>query len=291
MVDGDALAQASDYAAALPKYEAADGIMNVPTTGLAVARTRAALGQLVEARDKALSVSRLAEQPGEPGVFRVARQEAASLAASLEPRIPSLRVVVEGAVEGTRVRITIDGKEIAPAAAKLPRKLNPGKHVVVASADGFDDAREEISIAEAADEVVTLRLARQGESASKPIEPTRLDQGGTGTTSPLVYVGFGVGAAGIVTGAVAGYLSMNETNEIKDGCDGDRCPPASESDADGARTLAWVSNVGFGVGVVGIGLGIWGLASSGASTQQPRARARAIEPIVGARFLGVRGNF
>jgi hypothetical protein len=224
-------------------------------------------------------------------VFRVARQEAASLAASLEPRIPSLRVVVEGAVEGTRVRITIDGKEIAPAAAKLPRKLNPGKHVVVASADGFDDAREEISIAEAADEVVTLRLVRQGESASKPIEPTRLDQGGTGTTSPLVYVGFGVGAAGIVTGAVAGYLSMNETNEIKDGCDGDRCPPASESDADGARTLAWVSNVGFGVGVVGIGLGIWGLASSGASTQQPRARARAIEPIVGARFLGVRGNF
>lgn len=291
MIDGDALAQASDYAAALPKYEAADALMNVPTTGLAVARTQAALGKLVEARDKALQVSRLPEQSGEPGVFRSARQEAAQLAASLEPRIPSLRVVVEGAPGGTRVRIAIDGREIPPAAAKLPRKLNPGKHTVVASADGYADAREELSIAESAKEEVTLRLVREGENAPVTSEPITEPAEGGKQTSSLVYIGFGIGAAGIVAGSVAGYLSMSKTSDIQDGCNGDSCPASSESDADSARTLAWVSNIGFGVGVIGIGLGIYGLVSSGGSSEKPPPRARAVEPVIGARYLGLRGSF
>jgi hypothetical protein len=292
MIDGDALAQASDYAAALPKYEAADALMTVPTTGLAVARTQAALGKLVEARDKALQVSRLPEQAGEPGVFRAARQEAAQLAASLEPRIPSLRVVVEGAPAGTRVRIAIDGREIPPAAAKLPRKLNPGKHTVVASADGYADAREELSIAESAKEEVTLRLSLQGEQAPVTSEPITAEtpEGGKKTSS-LVYIGFGIGAAGIVAGSVAGYLSMSKTSDIKDGCNGDSCPAGSESDADSARTLAWVSNIGFGVGVIGIGIGIYGLVSSGGSSERPPPRARAVQPVIGARYLGLQGSF
>ena len=52
MVDGDRLRSAGDLQSALARYQAAHAIMNVPTTGLALAETQAALGLLVEARGR-----------------------------------------------------------------------------------------------------------------------------------------------------------------------------------------------------------------------------------------------
>jgi hypothetical protein len=70
MKEGDGLYFSSDYAGALERYRAADAIMKVPTTGLAVARAQAALGKLVEARDQALTVARATGAANEPAIFR-----------------------------------------------------------------------------------------------------------------------------------------------------------------------------------------------------------------------------
>ena len=53
--------------------------MHVPTTGLAVARTQAALGLLVEARDTALGVTRIPVIPKEPPVIGEGRKQADNL--------------------------------------------------------------------------------------------------------------------------------------------------------------------------------------------------------------------
>ena len=63
MDQADAQFEAKSYAEALKLYQAAHDLMGVPTTGLEVAKARAALGQLVEARDMALSVTRIPVQP------------------------------------------------------------------------------------------------------------------------------------------------------------------------------------------------------------------------------------
>ena len=47
----------NDLEGALKRYEAAHEIMGVPTTGIEVARTRAKLGQLVEARAVAIELT------------------------------------------------------------------------------------------------------------------------------------------------------------------------------------------------------------------------------------------
>src|SRR5262249_1001249 len=49
MNEGDAKFDAKNYAQALKAYQGAHAIMGLPSTGYAVARTQAALGQLVEA--------------------------------------------------------------------------------------------------------------------------------------------------------------------------------------------------------------------------------------------------
>jgi isocitrate lyase len=66
MDQGDERVAHQDYAAALTLYRAAHDIMNVPTTGIEVARTLSSLGKLVEARDAALEVLKLPEAPNEP---------------------------------------------------------------------------------------------------------------------------------------------------------------------------------------------------------------------------------
>src|SRR5262249_29380095 len=83
---------ANDHKGALQAFQAADAIMHVPTTGLEVARTHAALGQLVEARENALRVARSTPEPDEPAPFKRAREEATQLVDDLGKRIPTITV-------------------------------------------------------------------------------------------------------------------------------------------------------------------------------------------------------
>src|SRR5262249_21604289 len=72
MDDGDRAFDAGDYPTALRDYEAAHAIMAVPTTGLWLAKTQAALGKLVEARDTAVAVTRMPQKVGEHRVMQEA---------------------------------------------------------------------------------------------------------------------------------------------------------------------------------------------------------------------------
>jgi hypothetical protein len=290
---GEAATSRNDHAAALEAYRKADQIMKVPTTGLALARTLAALGQLVEARDVALRVTRIPANAGDPPVFARARSDAQQLADSLVSRIPSLTIKIEGGPD-SGAKVTLDGSELPPSMLGVPKKIDPGKHVVVASGPGFEDARAEIDLAEGAAESVSLALEAGGSGPREPIGATPADEpgDGRGATSPLVYVGFGVGAAGIAVGSITGLMSLSKASSAKDQCDGNTCPMAAKDDADSSKTLANVSNIGFAVGLIGIGVGIYGLVSSGPSSEgAPAARARPVEPLIGARFVGVRGAF
>src|SRR5262245_601390 len=58
--DGKSRRDRGDKGGALQSFQAADKIMAVPTTRLAVARALATLGRLVEAREAALSVAQMA---------------------------------------------------------------------------------------------------------------------------------------------------------------------------------------------------------------------------------------
>ena len=122
MKQGDAAFEAADFRAALKAFETAHGIMQVPSTGIALARAQEKLGLLLEARNTALAVSRIAARPAEPGVFTEARDAARELAATLEARIPSLTIAVEGPEQ---TRVTIDGSELLRSQYRVARKLNP----------------------------------------------------------------------------------------------------------------------------------------------------------------------
>ncbi len=68
MAEGDKKLAAKDVKGAHAAFEEAHRLMNVPTTGIEVARTAETLGMLVEARDTCLLVTKINKTPGEPPV-------------------------------------------------------------------------------------------------------------------------------------------------------------------------------------------------------------------------------
>lgn len=232
LLDGRAKMEAKDHAGALKAFQGAHAIMNVPTTGLDLAKAHAALGQLLEAREVALSVTRSPAKVDDPEAFADARKAAEVLAAGLDPRIPSVVISVAGpAPEG--VSITLDGAALAVATLSLPRKVNPGRHRIVVSAPGFEEGAREVDVAEGTSVPVEMSLARAVTAASaQPIASS-------GVTAAPVVTSAAVGtSAAVVTSAAVGTAA-----------------PAVTGAAGAARTPGWAWAAG-GAGLVALGVGV-----------------------------------
>ncbi len=156
MDKGDERLEAKDYPTALKAYQGADALMHLPQTGVAVAKAQLAAGLLIEARDSAIQVTHLPAKPGEPAAAARARADAAALADQVAPLIPPPATAIAGAPAD--VVIAVDGMPIPAAAVSAPRKVNPGAHVVTATAKGYATARAEVTVAASATAPVKLKL-------------------------------------------------------------------------------------------------------------------------------------
>lgn len=270
--------EARDYSAALSAYEEAHALVGLPMTGLSVARAQAALGRLVEALSLAQTVMQMPRWAHETPAYDKARTSAAALEQQLIKRIPAIVVQVEGA-GGDSYTVTIDGRTIEQEEMGKPRRVDPGKHIISVAGEEFEDAQQEIEMAEG--EVLTIPVVL------KRLSGPRKSKGWT--SSPLVWSGFGVGAAGIIAGSVTGILSLNQTNDIKNVCNGNACPTTKRDDINEANTLANVSNISFAIGGAGVVVGVVGILIAG--DRKPNKSERWIRPVIGLGSAGVAGVF
>jgi hypothetical protein len=171
----------------------------------------------------------------------------------LEPRLARLTVVVPEAARLRGLRIARDGVRLRSALWGTALPVDPGDHVVVASAPGHDDKKLTVTVraAGARHEVVIPALA--------PAAPS-----GQGNDEQRV-AGFAVGGVGIVAmivGAVFGGLAIAKDGEadeicadpLRCGCQGETCrgPEAQRAAelSDEARLDAKLAN-GFLFGGLG----------------------------------------
>jgi hypothetical protein len=299
MDDGDAKRDKNDFKAALKSYEAADAIMHVPTTGLEVARAQAQLGMLLEARETLGRVNRLLPKPGEPTPFAAARKTAEALTAELGARIPSVTVLVTNPEPGQTTVVVFDGEIVPPAASAAPRKVNPGRHSVVARS-GSLEKKQDFDVTERESKTVTIDLKPPtvGVVPPKPEEPV-VTSSSSSLPKILIYGGFGLGLVGIGVGSVTGLMSISQVSDVKKVCPNNVCPSTSQSDIDSAKSLGTISTIAFIAGGVGVGAGIIGLVlqSKQSTTEEappPGTSAKAnltVRPDVGPTWLGLHGSF
>ncbi len=274
----------------------AESLMHAPTHLLLIARSQAKLGHLVEAQEAYFRIKRDQLPANAPRAFVEAVASAADEQAALAPRIPTIKITLDGPA-AKDVALTIDGQNESAAILGLPKPVNPGPHTISAHASNAESDTATVSVPEGAAQSVTLTMHATGpaEPSAGNVEPATearpVESGGRSGLRTLGWVGFGVGAVGAAVGTIFVIKNHSDLNDANALCGASECPMSKkgqiddlDSSAKNASTLAWVS---YGVGLAGAGAGVVLFIMGGKSSAAPQAAGLAhARPWVGPGSAG-----
>lgn len=251
--EGQALFDARDYAGAIARLREADARFPAPTIKLAMAEAHEKLGQLLEARALYAQIAAGELDRSAPSAFREAKEGAAAAVARLDRAIPRVAVEVVGTPPPV-LSITLDGAALSVSGG--PAQVNPGKHTLTIEMSGQAPETKPIELKERETRHIQIRW-----SASRPAPvvitapPPRAEPAGRSAAAPAIA--FGVGGAGLVTGAIAGGLALSKMEDFRRVCGPElACRPSLAAELDGAKIAGHVSTVGFAVAGAGAALGV-----------------------------------
>lgn len=299
--EGIDLRDKGDLKGAVEKFRAAHALGNTPITGLDLCRTYSALHQPVEAREACLSVARIDPIKNESERSKGARSDAASLAEAEKAKIAGLRIRVIGSPAGVEPTVVVDGVTVPAAALSASRAVNPGKHVVVASASGGPETNASVELRDGEIRDVEL-VVRPGEAnrdaaqATAPTSPTPGAPPPKKKSHALATASFIVAGVSGLVGVITGISAMNSESDLDPKCPNKICGRSDWRDLDSARTTGTVSTVAFVVAGVGLGVGLVSILASGsskasASTKSSPATSIRVQPVFGLGGGGVYGTF
>jgi hypothetical protein len=266
---------------------------------LALARSQVKLGKLVQAYENYERIIREKVAPGSPDVFVQAYEAAKQEVEQIRPRLGWVTIVVSGPQDP---EVVLDDKTPVPKAALgVKRAVNPGEHTLTASAPGFSVKQTEFHVGEGEAVAVTLTLkpshtahesgASAGSSADAPLTAAEADRKASGSSAKTIgYIALGIGAAGIITGAVTGIMALSKHNDLSDACPGDRCLPNEEETLDSYRLMGHISTIGFIVGGVGAAAGVT-LLLTAPKKREPAANGTNVSLLAGIGSVHVRATF
>ena len=191
----------------------------------------------------------------------------------------------------------LDEAELSSASTGVPLKVNPGRHEVVASLRG-EEKRASVDVVEG--ELKSLSLVFAGAPAAPsapPPVPRKLEPPPKAEsppkralepqtrTSSLVWIGLGTAVVGSAVGATTGLLAFRAKDDIASRCEAG-CPPSTDDDIAGGKTLGTVSTIAFVVAGVGVGVMVYGLFTP---VQAPPAQGAKLHWKLGP--FGAAGTF
>jgi hypothetical protein len=294
----------------------AEAFMHAPTHLLLLARAQTKLGHLVEAQEAYFRIKREHLPPDAPRPWVEAQMAASDEQNALAPRIPTLKVTVEGAAVKD-VALTIDGQPVKSELIGLARPVNPGQHTLLARAPSAESDPANVMMREGGAQALTLTLhpvAVTSTPAASPPEPSAgpappaatatappQTEGSGGSTGMRVggWIGVGLGVVGAALGTVFLLKHQSDQHDADGLCtpkdaNGD-CPGSNrsqianlDSSASSAATIAWDS---YGVGAAALGTGVVMLVMSGGKGAPQTTGSSRVMPWVGATSAGVTVRF
>jgi len=234
---------------------------------------------------------------------RDVEQRALARAAALERSLARLTIAVDKASDVDGLQVRRDGIALGHAEFGMPIPVDPGKHVIEATAPTKKPFSTNVDVApKQTDAQVVVTLAdeeapkppavAEPTPGSRPVEPLVPEQPGQAQSNwsgqkTAAVVALGVGVAGVAVGTVFGLVAKSKNDEAlqPQNCrTSSYCTPAGLALTSDAKSAALASTVGFGVGAAGIAAGavLWLLAPSGSSRTGVRAT-----PVVAQRYQGV----
>ncbi len=186
------------------------------------------------------------------------------------------------------VQIYVDGQLRASQLTGKPLLLDPGPHTIRLH-HGQATPIEQKIVATEGEKARVIAVQFVAPETDHPTPPIDDEPAGV---SPWVYVGFGVGAAGLLVGTITGIVTLTRSSSLEDECPEYQCPADKQSELDSAFTLAHVSTAGFVVGGVGVAVGVLALLVGGSSKPDDSHQSGvSVQPLVGLGTVGLSGRF
>ncbi len=299
--EGQQAFENKDYPTAEDRFRRADKMVHAPTLVLGLARALAAEGKYVEAQESYNRIIREGLPAGAPDVFRRALEDAKKEVDAVAAKVGAVTITVKAA-GGTDIpdpQVVLDEHPINSASLGVRRAIDPGPHVLRATADGYKPGELRFSMTEggSADEPLTLEkdlsaapVAAAPAPAAAPVAAASPDLAPAPSKARKIapWVAFGVGGAGLVVGGITGILAMGKHSTLAGECSPTCATTTAQSDLSSYHTIGAISTVGFIVAGVGGAVGAILLVTQPKTVPTTGVR---IVPAIGLGSLGATGSF
>ncbi|MGO8992738.1 MAG: hypothetical protein ACLQVI_05385 [Polyangiaceae bacterium] len=311
-MQGVQLADSGDCAHAIDPLTRAEALRHAPTTLERLGECHIALGKLVQGTEELNRVIHEPLPPNAPPAFTAAQDRAKSAIDAAAARIGKLRIHIEHPA-GVKPAVKVDDELVLDAMLDADRPTDPGAHTVSATAQGMKPAETSVTLADAQSQSVALTLVPDPNAVVAPPTPTATEPTGTTpapATSPApestpqapppepksktpAFVALGVGVVGVAVGSIFGVVALGTKSTLDGECPNKNCPSSSDqSTINSLGTQAWVSTIGFGVGIVGLGVGTVLLVTGGSSSASTKTgKGPHVTPYFGPGSAGLTGTF
>lgn len=242
--------EAGNYVAACQKLAESYRLDPLPGALFTLATCEMRAGRLATAANRFTEFLELVERLPAEGKQRQAERAAVATRerAALYPKLPHLKVVLNDSASTSSV--ALNGTPLPATSLNVELAVDPGEQLIEQHLKNGHVLSQRIVLGSGESKLVVLN-ANEG-TAAEPHATGRDTPHDDRRSNAVAYAIGGVGAAGIVVGAIAGGLAMHQASIVKANCDGPACNPNGKEAADQGRTEALVSTIAFGVGVAGV---------------------------------------
>ncbi len=279
---------AGRYAPALEKFRRVAAVKETANVRFNIARCEESLGKTGAALADFETAEREANAGGASA--NAARGDAIAKLAhdradALRPRVPRLGVAAPTPAP-PGLTVTLDGSKLALTTLGVPLPVDPGPHVIDATASGRDPFHADVTLAESESKTVTVTMAlatapvahttlSPAPTSATPVDATSPSSSPSSSRTTWGIVALSAGGA-LAVGSVVFLLVHNgQVSSVKGDCPDGRCPIARESDVTSLQSSAHTSealSIGFAAGAaVAAGLGAYLVLSAPSAQTAPSA--------------------
>lgn len=290
---GAGLYEQRSFAPALDEFRASLALYGSPNTRLYVARCLRELGRLDEAVPEFERAMREAgDRAGTDPRYAATRDAAQTEMLAIAERVGRLTLTIPDAPAGVVVRV--NDREIPREALGVAFPVMPGAlRIVVESVEHETETRttEVAAGREVTVGVVLRQRARPVEGQTelqRPVVPVAPPPA-RGVSRNLAWIGFGVGAAGLIGLAAFGAAAGGTFSDLQTRCGNAPCPASEQGTVNQGRTFTTAANVSLGVGIAGVVAGVVLLIVGRSPSASPPAPRVSLQ--VAPDSLGLAGVF
>lgn len=293
-------AEAGNFAGACPKFLASQEADPKTSTLLNLANCYEKNGQSASAWGAFREAQLLARKAGRADWESTAKARADAI----EPKLVRLTITVPDESRVTNLVVVRDGSKLAVGEYGVAIPIDPGVHVVTASADGRESFAIQVDVQADSVAVTVPVLTPVAAPPKEPVASPKEAPGAPPSTrwSTLKTAGAitaGVGGAAVLASGILGIVANGNYGDAQDRCSAPPrgCPAEAVADADGAYNLAAGATVTLIVGAVLVagGAAMFFLAPNAASAERAErtgsARARVAGSTAGIRARPSAGGF